>query len=179
MCIDKFKKSDAKKWIMSLKERGFGYSTISSIHGVIKPAFQMAVDDDLILKNPFDFVLTDFIENDSIKRDALTLEQKDSLLEFIKNDNYCSRYYDAVVILFETGLRIAEFCELTSDKVDLEHRMIKIDVQLHKDKQGYYLEKPKTAAGFREVPITDAAYKCFFHMIQNRTRKQAEKRVCG
>lgn len=177
--IDKIKKSGAKKWIMSLKKKGFGYSTISSIHGVIKPAFQMAVDDDLILKNPFDFVLAELIGNDTVKRDALTPEQKDSFLEFIKNDKYYSQYYDAVVILFETGLRIAEFCGLTSDKIDLGHRMITIDVQLHKNREGYYLEKPKTNAGVRKVPITDTAYQCFLHLIQNRKRKQAEKRICG
>ena len=176
--IDKFKKSDAKKWIMSLKEKGFGYSTISSIHGVVKPAFQMAVDDDLILKNPFDFVLTDLIENDSTKRDSLTLEEQNSLLEFIKNDRYYSQYYDAIVILFETGLRIAEFCGLTSDKIDMENRMITIDTQLHRDKQGYYLEKPKTSAGFRTVPITDKAYESFSNLLQSRTKKQAEKNVC-
>ena len=167
--IDKFKKSDAKKWIMSLKGKGFGYSTISSIHGVVKPAFQMAVDDDLILKNPFDFVLTDLIENDSTKRDSLTLEEQDSLLEFIKNDRYYSQYYDAIVILFETGLRIAEFCGLTSDKIDMENRMITIDTQLHRDKQGYYLEKPKTSAGFQTVPITDKAYEGFSNLLQSRT----------
>lgn len=136
--IDKFKKSDAKKWIMSLKGNGFGYSTISSIHGVVKPAFQMAVDDDLILKNPFDFVLTDLIENDSTKRDSLTLEEQNSLLEFIKNDRYYSQYYDAIVILFETGLRIAEFCGLTSDKIDMENRMITIDTQLHRNNMPRY-----------------------------------------
>ena len=157
----------------------YGYSTISSIHGVVKPAFQMAVDDDLILKNPFNFVLTDFVENDSVKRDALSLEEKDSLLEFIKSDTYYRQYYDAIVILFETGLRIAEFCGLTSDKIDMENRMIKIDVQLHKDKQGYYLEKPKTTAGFRTVPMTDKAYESFSQLIQNRTRKQAEKNIGG
>ena len=177
--IDKFKKSDAKKWVISLKERGFGYSTISAIHGVVKHAFRMAADDGLILKNPFDFALVELVSNDNIKRDALTAVEKASLLEFIKNDMYYSQYFDAVVILFETGLRIAEFCGLTSDKVDMENRMIKIDVQLHKDKHGYYLEKPKTAAGSRTVPITDTAYECFSHLIQNRTKKQAEKKVCG
>lgn len=177
--IDKVKKSDAMRWITSLKEKGFGYSTISSIHGVIKPAFQMAVDDDLILKNPFDFVLTDLVANDSTKRDALTLKEKDSFLEFIKRDRYYSQYYDAIVILFETGLRIAEFCGLTVEKIDMVNRMIKIDVQLHKDKQGYYLENPKTTAGCRTVPMTDKAYECFSHLIQNRTKQQAEKNVGG
>lgn len=177
--IDKVRKSDAKRWITSLKENGFGYSTISSIHGVMKPAFQMAVDDDLILKNPFDFVMTDVVANDSAKREALTSKEKDSFLEFIKRDSYYKQYYDAIVILFETGLRVAEFCGLTSDKIDMEKRMIKIDVQLHKDRQGYYLEKPKTTAGIRTVPMTDRAYESFCNLLQNRTSRQEEKNIAG
>lgn len=177
--IDKVKKSDAKRWVLSLQEKGFGYSTISSIHGVIKPAFQMAVDDDLIMKNPFDFVLTDLVVDNSRKRDALTAEEKESLLDFIKNDRYYSRYYDAVVILFETGLRIAEFCGLTTNKIDMINRRVKIDIQLHKDKNGYYLESPKTDAGYRTVPMTDRAYRSFQNLIENRTARQAEKCVGG
>lgn len=177
--IDKIKKSDAKGWILALREKGLGYSTISSIHGVIKPAFQMAVDDDLILKNPFEFVLKDLITDNSKKRDALTAEEQEALLDFIKNDRYYNRYYDAVVILFETGLRIAEFCGLTTDKIDMDKRMIKIDSQLHKDKNGYYLEPPKTEAGFRTVPMTDRAYCSFLNLLKNRTTKQAEKCIGG
>ena len=177
--IDKVKKSDAKRWILSLQEKGFGYSTISSIHGVIKPSFQMAVDDDLIMKNPFDFVLTDLVADNSKKRDALTAEEQESLLDFIKNDRYYSRYYDAVVILFETGLRIAEFCGLTTNKIDMINRKIKIDIQLHKDKNGYYLESPKTDAGYRTVPMTDKAYRSFQNLIENRTARQSEKCVGG
>lgn len=177
--IDKVKRSDAKRWVLSLQEKGFGYSTISSIHGVIKPAFQMAVDDDLILKNPFDFVLTDLVADNSKKRDALSAEEQQAFLDFIKEDRYYSRYYDAVVILFETGLRIAEFCGLVDSKIDMEGRRIKVDVQLHKNKAGYYLESPKTKAGYRTVPMTDKAYECFKHLLGVRTKAQQTQCVGG
>lgn len=177
--IDKVKKSDAKSWMIALRERGLGYSTISSIFSLIKSAFRMAVDDDLIMKNPFDFILTDCVADDSRKRDALMPDEQKSFLEFIKNDKYYSQYYDAIVILFETGLRIAEFCGLTTDKIDLEHRTIKIDMQLHKDKDGYYLEPPKTAAGFRTIPMSDKAYEGFRRIIKNRTDKQKKRCVEG
>ena len=44
--IDKVKLSDAKRWLIRLQENGRGYSSIHSIRGVLRPAFQMAVDDD-------------------------------------------------------------------------------------------------------------------------------------
>ncbi|MCM1252405.1 MAG: tyrosine-type recombinase/integrase [Clostridium sp.] len=177
--IDKVKKSDAKGWMIALRESGLGYSTISSIFSLLKLSFRMAVEDDLIMKNPFDFVLTEYVPDDSRKKDALTSGEQDSLLAFIKNDRYYSQYYDAVVVLFETGLRIAEFCGLTTDNIDMERRTIKIDTQLHKDKDGYYLEPPKTAAGSRTVPMTDKAYECFVRLIENRTEKQKKRCVEG
>ncbi len=47
--IDKVRLSDAKAWLIKLQQvDGRGYSSIHSIRGVLRPAFQMAVDDDLI-----------------------------------------------------------------------------------------------------------------------------------
>lgn len=33
------------------------YSSIHAIRGVLRPVFQMAVDDDILVKNPFGFQL--------------------------------------------------------------------------------------------------------------------------
>ena len=49
--IDRVRLSDAKEWLIRLQQEGRGYSSIHSIRGVVRPAFQMAVDDDLI-RNP-------------------------------------------------------------------------------------------------------------------------------
>ena len=35
--------SDAKEWLIKLQKDGRGYSTIHSVRGVVRPAFQMAV----------------------------------------------------------------------------------------------------------------------------------------
>lgn len=49
--IDKVRLSDAKAWLIKLQQiDGRGYSSIHSIRGVLRPAFQMAVDDDLLRK---------------------------------------------------------------------------------------------------------------------------------
>ena len=47
--IDKIRLSDAKAWLIKLQQvDGRGYSSIHFIRGVLRPAFQLAVDDDLI-----------------------------------------------------------------------------------------------------------------------------------
>lgn len=59
------KMSDVQLWVIKLHEDGRGYSTITSVRGVLKPAFQMACNEDVIRKNPFAFKLTDYVPNDS------------------------------------------------------------------------------------------------------------------
>lgn len=59
--------SDTKQWFIKLTNDGRGYSTITSIRGVVKPAFQMAYNEDAIRRNPFDFKL-DIIPNNSKNR---------------------------------------------------------------------------------------------------------------
>ena len=72
--MDDVKLSDAKIFLIKLQRDGRGYSSIHSIRGVLRPAFQMAVDDDLILKNPFGFELGTVLVNDS-QKDKLFLRK--------------------------------------------------------------------------------------------------------
>lgn len=86
--IDKVKLSDAKGWLIKLQSDGRGYSTIHTVRGVVRPAFQMAVDNDLIRKNPFEFQLATVVVNDSVTREAITRKQERAFLEFVKNDKH-------------------------------------------------------------------------------------------
>ena len=129
--IDEVKISDAKLWLIKLQENdGLSYSTIHSIRGVLRPAFKMALDDELIRKNPFDFSAFTIIVNDGVRRDALTHDQKRKFLAFIKNDKHFCKYYDAIYILFYTGMRISEFTGLTINDIDLKAKKINIERQL-------------------------------------------------
>ena len=75
--IDKVRLSDAKGWLIKLQEKdGKSYSSIHTIRDVLRPAFQMAVEDDLLRKNPFDFQLVSVIVNDSVTREAITHDEK-------------------------------------------------------------------------------------------------------
>lgn len=42
------------------------FSAIHSIRGVVRPAFQMAVDDDILRKNPFGFQVATVLVNDTV-----------------------------------------------------------------------------------------------------------------
>ena len=176
--IDNVRASDAKRWFISLQDSGKGYSTIHTIRGVLRPAFQLAVEDDLIVKNPFDFELSSVIVNDSVKREALSRKDERRFLDFIKHDRHFSRYYDGVYILFKTGLRISEFCGLTMQDIDFDEKTIKIDHQLQRTSDMRYSIVPtKTNAGTRVIPMTPDVEKCFRHIVGKRMNKP--RRECA
>lgn len=61
--IAEIKTSDAKLFLIKLQQDGRGSSTVKTIRGVLRPAFQMTVDDDILVKNPFGFELAGVIVN--------------------------------------------------------------------------------------------------------------------
>ena len=178
--IDEVKVSDAKEWLIKLQQGGKHYSSIHTIRGVLRPAFRMAVEDDLLKKNPFDWELSTVIVNDSVKREAVTPKQERLFLDFIKGDKHYSQYYEGVYILFKTGMRISEFCGLTLDDIDMENRKIKIDHQLQRTREGVYLiEDTKTTYGERILPMSEGVYQCFQKLIKKRKKWKVEPMVDG
>lgn len=173
--IDKVKLSDAKAWLIKLQADGRGYSTIHSVRGVVRPAFQMAMDDDLIRKNPFEFPLATVVVNDSVTREAITKKQQRAFLDFVKNDKHFSKYYDGIYILFHTGLRISEFVGLTKKDIEFDNGRIKVDHQLQRKRNmEYIIEEPKTEKGIRYVPMNREVAECFRRIIANRKNPKKE-----
>ena len=179
--IDKVRLSDAQAWLIKLQQvDGRGYSSIHSIRGVLRPAFQLAVDDDLIRKNPFGFELASVIVNDSVTREAITRKQERDLLKFIKEDKHFCRYYDAIYILLNTGLRISEFCGLTISDLEFDQKRIKVDHQLQRTSQmQYVIQAPKTESGIRYVPMSEEVVACFRRILANRVAPKIEPMVDG
>lgn len=178
--IDKVKLSDARLWLIKLQKDGRGYSTIHTVRGVVRPAFQMAVDDDLIRKNSFEFQLATVVVNDSVTREAITRKQERQFLEFIKNDRHFCRYYEGIYILFHTGLRISEFVGLTVSDIDIENGIINVDHQLQRTRNMQYtIVDTKTDCGTRLVPMTDDVKECFAQILKNRPKPKIEPMVDG
>lgn len=179
--IDKVRLSDAKLWLIKLQQKdGKSYSTIHSIRGVLRPAFQLAVDDDLIRKNPFGFELASVIVNDSVTREAITRKQQRDFLNFVKEDKYYCKYHDAFYILFHTGLRISEFCGLTMSDIEFDQSRIHVDHQLQRTSEmRYVIQEPKTEKGVRYVPMTDEVAMCFRRIIKNRKKPRKEPMIDG
>lgn len=179
--ISKVKTSDAKLFLIKMQqEDGRGHSTIKTVRGVLRPAFQMAVDDDILMKNPFQFELAGVVVNDSVTREAITKDQMRKFLRFVHDDVVYCKYYEVVYILFHTGMRISEFCGLTLKDIDLKNKTVNIDHQLQRtSKREYVIEPTKTNAGTRVIPITDEVADMFRSIIEDRPNYKVEKVVAG
>lgn len=171
--IDSIKFSDAKEWAVRMKEKGYAYQTINNYKRSLKASFYTAIEDDCVRKNPFNFVLNTVIENDRKPREALTEEQEEQLLSFVKRDKTYKKYYDVIILLLKTGLRISELCGLTLTDLDFENRMINVDHQLLRNKEvGYYIETPKTKSGVRQVPMSEDVFHTLHKMLAGRKNVQ-------
>lgn len=173
------KLSDAKSWFVSLHDRGYKQNTIGVMQCVVRPAFEMAVDDDILRKNPFKFKLSDVVPRDAYVRKALSREQQEQYLQFFMEYGGGS-YYDDVVILLGTGLRVSELYGLTKADIDFDRRCIHIHKQLCRmaDKP-YFVAPPKTSSGNRSIPMTDTVYMAFRRVLENRGHPKAEMMVDG
>lgn len=179
--ISKIKTSDAKLFLIKMQqEDGRGHSTVKTVRGVLRPAFQMAVDDDVLMKNPFQFELAGVVVNDAVTRQAITKDQMRKFLRFVHDDILYCKYYEVVYILFHTGMRISEFCGLTLKDIDLKNKTVNIDHQLQRtSKREYVIEPTKTNAGTRVIPITDEVAEMFRSIIEDRPKYKVEKVVAG
>lgn len=167
--IENVKLSDAKEWALRMQAKGIAYNSIHNYKRTLKAVFYMAVQDDCLRKNPFDFQISEVLNDDTEPKVPLSPEQEKELLNFMQHDKVYQKYYDEVVILLETGLRISELSGLTDTDLDFENRFIRIDHQLLRSTEdGYYIETPKTDSGFRQVPMTAAAYEAFKRVLKKR-----------
>lgn len=174
---------DAKQFMIQLKEEGKSYSTLCSYRGVIRPAFRMAVDDELISRNPFDFPISDIMMNNAVKRDALTNDEQKRFLKFVKEDSHFSKFYEGFYILIYTGMRISEFCGLTYKDVDFKRMTITISKQLqYHGANNYWIEKCKTNSGLRTIPIPKndiELMRCFKTLCSQARMRKNQPEVDG
>lgn len=170
MKVTNVKKSVAKNYFIYLqRDKGHSMGYIRLYTCILIPAFNMAIDDDIISKNPFKFPLSSVLVDDAVQRKALLPEEEQALLDYVKTHQKYQRDYNAIYILLNTGVRISELCAITISDIDFKNHILHINKQLvHlKDKQ-IRLLSPKTKAGVRDIPISDEVCDCFKREIRAR-----------
>ncbi|HEL0817429.1 TPA: site-specific integrase [Streptococcus equi subsp. zooepidemicus] len=169
--ISQVKISDAKEWVLRMNQNGYCFQTISNYKRSLKAAFYMAVQEESIRKNPFDFPISDVLEDNRKPKTPLSAVMEENLLSFLKTDKVYRKYYNDVVILLGTGLRISELCGLTMKDIDLDKKCIHVNHQLlkHSD-NNYAMVAPKTSSGIRKIPMSTDVYHAITRVVNKNHR---------
>lgn len=171
---------EAKEFVKAVYKDDYAYGTINNLLSLLRPAFQDAMDDNLVLKNPFSFKLSTVIPNNENEKNLLTKEQYEKLLKFMAGSKIYRKRMGIIVILYETGIRASELCGLTFKDIDLTERSLTISHQLLQGKDvGYYIAKPKSRKGNRTIPLSAAAVEAFKGVIEVRPHVSTEVMVDG
>ena len=165
------KYSDVLFFYQSLiDERELSVHTVDSVHGLLHPAFEMAVRDNIIRKNPSENVMKEFkkrVGKNKGVRHALTIEQQRAFLSYIADSDVFSHWYSLFEFLLGTGCRIGEAIGIRWKDVDFDNRVISINHSVSyfakredgESKCGYKVFLPKTDSGIRQIPMLDEVYE--------------------
>lgn len=156
--------SDIKKLYSGLSQKGLAKSSIKRVHNLLHPVLEMAVDDDIIRRNPVKSVWGDYGREPEEKK-ALKVAQQKRLMEFVKSDTTYNAYCPMLTVMLGTGARCGELVGLTWDDVDMEKKEIHIRRTLvykdYGDGLKLHVSTPKTKSGIRTIPMSDGVYNAF------------------
>ena len=169
MKIKDIKKAHILKFYKNCHEKDMANNTIAILQKIIRPALQLAVDSDILLKNPANECLKDYPVEKEVKY-ALSFDQEN---EFLSRFDICPNAYvykSIAGLLLYTGLRISELLGLTWADVDMSEKTININHQMvcktiDEELKLYCTKNTKTVSGNRIVQMNDLAYQ---YMLRQR-----------
>ena len=129
--IATIKYSDVKHFYYSmLMKKQLKPNTLETIHTQLHPAFQLAVRDEILRKNPSDGVMAEIKKSrmwERPKRHSLTVPQQTAFINFLENNYEYHGWLPIITVLLGTGTRIGECLGLTWKDLDFDNRTISIN----------------------------------------------------
>jgi Site-specific recombinase XerD len=147
-----------------IDQQGLKPNTVRGIYNLVRPVFTLAVRDNLIRKNPADGTLAEVMrshQKKQEKRHALTEEQQDSFIAYLRDIPKYRRWYRLFIFLLGTGCRIGEARGLIWDDCDFDNGLIYIQRQVqyyrgeNEEHYSEHLTTPKSSCGERVIPMFD------------------------
>ena len=139
--------------ISCLAKNGYATGTMKKIKQTAVRIMQVAVESDLIVKNPFSGIKVPYVEPEA--RRALTEKE----IQLITENWRGARMGPAAMIMLYAGLRIGEVLALEWADIDFDERTITVSKSRTVLKNKAFVKDPKTKAGTRVVPIPEILYE--------------------
>lgn len=177
MKVIKMKRSDIRRYYNRLiDERGLKISTVDNIHSVLHQVIDLAVEDSYLRNNISDNALKELKQARNLfteKRKALTVQEQELFLSFLKSSNIYQHWYPIFALMLGTGLRVGEATGLRWNDVDFENNNISVNhtlVYFSHNKSGCYfgVNTPKTRASDRTVPMIESVKEALLHEKENQ-----------
>ena len=183
MRLADIRKSTVKNLYTSIMEsRGLKINSLLCINALLQQVFEMAVDDDLIPKNPATGAVKELRVDARIKQSmekpererAMTREEQDLFFDYLQT----SRYRDYALIfkfMLLTGMRVGEVLALQWTDVDFEQCRINLRYNLTYTKLPgdtkicIHITSPKNKK-WRVVPLCDEAVE----LLRTRFKQDAK-----
>ena len=175
--VSEIKKSHVKDlYLDMLDKNNLSIATIMRMGSILKPMFEVAVDDDIIIKNPAKGVVNQIKKEKGYvghKKSALTERQAKAFLDFVMTNDKYDNVRNLFVFLLGTGCRVGEATAITWNDIDFQNGIININhsVAYVRENGSYiqFMKVPKTAAGIRQIPMLDNVREA---LIRERERQE-------
>ena len=161
--LKSLKITDIRRFYNKLVDvEGLKVSSLDTIQLIIHQVLDLAVQDDLVRKNVSNNGLRELKRIrgiNSTPRKALTVEQQNLFLKYLRNSEKYKHWYPTFAVMLGTGLRVGELTGLRWEDIDFQNNLIKVNHTLvfyersKSSKTGYGINTPKTKAGYRTIPI--------------------------
>lgn len=151
--VDKVTPIDVEQIQTQMLQDGYAVKSINSVIGLLASVYNDMVKKDAVIKSPCRAIepLKEGKKNRTNAR-ALSREEEAAFIEAARE----YWYYNAVRLLFATGMRSGELRGLQWGDYDLKRNVLHIRRTASVDKNGKaILQDPKTANGFRDIPLND------------------------
>lgn len=179
--LSKLRKTDVMRFYnFLLDERGLKISTVDNINTVLHQVLDLAVDDLYLRNNPSNNVIRDLKRSRNFfqdKKRALTIDEQNLFLDFIKDSEVYSHWYPVFTTMLGTGLRVGEITGLRWEDINFEEMTIDVNHTLvfyskygHGEGLYYGINTPKTKAGERKVPMIPSVKEALLLEKENQEK---------
>ncbi|MEM4993023.1 site-specific integrase [Priestia sp. SB1] len=167
--LQEFTKYHGQEFVNELSKEELSSLYIRFVISLLKNMFQVAIEDERIIKNPMDSVIMPRSTRRSYN--VWSAEELKRFLSVAQFDD--STYYLTFLIAAHTGMRRGEILGLRWKDVDLEGKRISVNQSLTYVKGRFQFSDLKNSYSFRMIAIDDFLVK----QLKKHRTKQNEHRL--
>lgn len=153
--LDEIKTSDLQLWFNELEDKGYSHETLLKIKNNMSPAFDAAVEDGYIVRNPMKSARLKIGGAETVHHKAIPAEKMKEIrdgIQYIED----SRVRIMAALLCYTGMRMEEILGLKWEDIDTENNWIHVKrAVVHPGRNLPEVKEPKSQSSKRKIPLTN------------------------